>query len=112
MEESNYKRLQDLPDPVWQPERSLWCAVVGQVVIDAASTDPEIRQEVIDWVASADAETVCGMAGLKKENILKVVCGILYDPDRKRAFRTAMTFKLTLKNWVESHYGTVDTRGE
>ena len=111
MEESNYKKLHDLPDPVWQPERSLWCAVVGQVVIDAASTDQEIRQEVIDWVQSEDSSIVCGMAGLRHQGIIKVVNDILYDPDRKNAFRTAMTFKLTLKNWVESHYGTVDTKG-
>lgn len=106
-EESAYKALMT-HDTVWTPERSLWCAVVGQTVIDAASTDREIRQEVVDWLESEDFPTVCGMAGLQPHQIRKVIVGILKNPNTKQAFRSAMSFKIILRNFVESHYGDVD----
>ena len=111
MEQSVYAPLMT-HDPVWTPERSLWCAVVGQTVIDAASTDAEIRQEVVDWLESEDFPLVCGMAGLWPHQIRGVIVGILENPDKKAAFRNAMSFKIVLRNFVESHYGDVDKSKE
>lgn len=110
-EKSVYTELEHI-DSVWTPERSLWCAVVGQTIIDAASTDPEIRAEIVDWLESDDLNNVCEMAGLRPESVANLVSSILRDPDKKRAFRNAMSAKLTLRNWVDSHYGTVDTKGD
>lgn len=107
---SVYAELFKLPDPVWAPERSLWCSVIGQTVIDAASTDREIRTEVREWLESEDFPVVCGMAGMRKEHIRMVLVEILAEPDCKKAFRKAMTFKIILRNWIDSHYGEIDRK--
>lgn len=110
-EQSAYKALM-AHDPVWTPERSLWCAVVGQSVIDAASTDSAIREEVVDWLNSEDFPSVCDMAGLRPAQVKAVIVSILTDKDAKRAFRKAMQFKIILRNYVASHYGSVDNKRE
>lgn len=97
-----------MPDSVWQPERSLWCAVIGQSATDAASSDGDVREEVEDWLMDEDFSLVCSMAGMQPKNISTVLWGILNEKDRKAAFRKAMTFKIILKNYVASFHGTVD----
>lgn len=108
-EESAYKALM-VHDTIWTPERSLWCSVVGQAVIDAASTDHQIRTEVREWLESEDFPVVCGMAGMRPEHIKGILVPILADKDTKRAFRKAMTFKIILRNWIDSHYGEIDRK--
>lgn len=110
MNKSVYTELFTLPDPVWQPERSLWCSVIGQTIIDAASTDKEIRTEVREWLESEDFPVVCGMAGMRQDQVRKVLVEILSEPDCKKAFRKAMTFKIILRNWIDSHYGEIDRK--
>lgn len=50
------------------------------------------------------------MAGMHPEHIRNVLVPILSDKDTKRAFRKAMTFKIILRNWIDSHYGEVDKK--
>lgn len=108
-EQSAYKGLAHI-DIIWTPERSLWCSVVGQAIIDAASTDRAIRSEVVQWIESEDFPDVCHMAGLVPEKVRVQLVGILEERNSKAAFRKAMNFKIILRNWIDSHYGEADRR--
>ena len=108
---STYAPLFSMPDSGWQPERTLWVCVVGQAVIDAASTDPVIREEVVQWLADEDFLIVCDMAGMNAAPIRRLVTGILNEDDPKRAFRAAMNFRFMLRSFLESQMGEADKEG-
>ena len=107
-ENSGYALLFTLPDSGLQPERILWLHVVAQAMIDAASRNPEIRQEVADWVDSEDFEVVCGMATLHLDHIRYAFKAILADRNLKRAFKRAMDFRFMVRTFVEAHTGDID----
>lgn len=109
-EESAYRHLESMPDPVLQPERVLWLHVMAQAVIDSASRDRAIRKEVADWVEDDDFETVCGMAGLDPVHMRYAINTLLKDRNRKRAFKKAMEFRFLVRTFVESHMGDIDKR--
>lgn len=105
---SSYALLFTLPDSVLQPERVLWLHVVAQAMIDGASRDKSIRDEVADWVESEDFELVCGMASLHIDHMRYAFNAILSDRNLKRAFKRAMDFRFMVRTFVESHMGDVD----
>lgn len=107
---SAYKPLESMPDPTLQPERVLWLHVTAQAVIDAASRDRAIRNEVADWLKDEDFEVVCGMAGLDPAHMSHLISALLKDRNRKRAFKKAMEFRFLVRAYVESHTGEIDKR--
>lgn len=82
--------------------------VVAQALIDAASRNEEIRNEVAEWVESEDFEIVCGMASLRLEHMRYAFKAILADNNMKRAFKRAMDFRFMVRTFVESHTGDID----
>lgn len=107
-ENSSYALLFQFPDSVLQPERVLWLHVVAQALIDAASRDPDIRDDVAAWVDSEDFEVVCGMASLRLDHMRYAFKAILADKNQKRAFKRAMDFRFMVRTFVESHTGDID----
>lgn len=107
-EPSVYRALFTNPDSILQPERVLWLHVVAQALIDAASRDPEIRDEVAEWVDTEDFEIVCGMASLHLGHMRYAFKAILADHNLKRAFKRAMDFRFMVRTFVESHTGDID----
>lgn len=109
-EHSNYAKLMDDPDPTLQPERVLWLHVIAQAMIDAASKDKEIKNEVRQWLLVEDFEIVCGMAGMQPEWVRHAINAILKDKNQRRAFKKAMHFRFLVRSFVDRHMGTADKR--
>ena len=107
-EHSSYELLFTLPDSGLQPERVLWLHVTAQAMIDASSRNPELRQEIADWVESEDFDIVCGMASLQIDHMRYAFKAILADNNLKRAFKRAMDFRFMVRTFVESHTGEID----
>lgn len=107
-EHSSYALLFDNPGTSLTSERILWMHVVAQALIDASSRDPEIRNDVAQWVDSEDFEVVCGMASLQVDHMSYAFKAILADQNLKRAFKRAMDFRFMVRTFVESHTGEVD----
>lgn len=112
MDGSNYAPLFSMPDSGWQPEQTLWVCVVGQAVIDAASTDESVKDEVAMWLFDEDFPIVCGMASMNPAEVARVVNEILREPNPKKAFRMAMNFRFLLRNFLESQMGEADLTPE
>lgn len=107
---SSYALLFTLPDSVLQPERVLWLHVIAQALIDAASRDKEIRQEIIDWIDTEDFEVVCGMAGMQPSYVRHAANAILAEKNQRKAFKKAMNFRFLVRSYVDSHMGEIDKR--
>lgn len=105
---SAYESLFNFPDPVLQPEQVLWLHVIAQALIDASSRNKEIKLEVVDWRASEDFETVCGMAGVSPAYISHALNAILRDKSPKRAFKKAMSFRFLIRSYIDANRGDVD----
>lgn len=107
-EKSAYSALFGDPGTSLTSERILWLHVCAQALIDAASRDKELRQEIADWVESEDFEIVCGMASLHIDHMRYAFKAILADKNLKRAFKRAMDFRFMVRTFVESHTGEID----
>lgn len=110
-ENSSYAFLFTLPDLTLQPERVLWLHVIAQALIDAASKDKSIKQEVRQWLELEDFEVVCGMAGMQESWVRHAINAILRDKNQRRAFKKAMSFRFLVRSFVDRHTGSVDKRG-
>jgi hypothetical protein len=79
-------------------------------MIDAASRDKAIKNEVKAWLEIEDFEIVCGMAGMQESWVRHSINAILRDRDQRRAFKRAMTFRFLVRSFVDKHTGDVDKR--
>ena len=110
VEHSSYAPLLTMPDSVMQPEQVLWLHVLAQAVIDAASRDKTIKDEVRDWLEDEDFEVVCGAAGVNPDHVKKVTKEILRTRKHKNAFKKAMHFRFLIRSYVESNMGEIDKK--
>ena len=92
------------------PEQILWSHVVAQAVIDAASKDKQIKQDVIEWSQSEDFEVVCGMAGMQAAHVLSVITTVAREKRHKRAFKKAMAFRFLVRMYIDANSGEVDKK--
>ena len=93
-----------------QPEQILWSHVVAQAVIDAASKDKQIKQEVIDWSQSEDFDIVCGMAGMQAAHVLSTIQAVAREKRHKRAFKKAMAFRFLVRMYIDANSGEQDKK--
>ena len=106
--DSIYAPIIKLHDATLSPEQRLWISVVMQSAVDAASTNPEIKLEVMNWMASDDFDLVCDMAGMSNLQIRHDLNAILAAPTLKKSFRLAMSFRFLVRSFIEDNLGEVD----
>lgn len=106
--ESIYEPLFRSEDGIFTPEQKLWISVVMQSAIDAASTTPKVRKEVVDWMGTEDFEIVCGMASMSPVQVRHDILAILTAPTKKQAFRLAMSFRFLVRSYIEDNLGEID----
>ena len=107
-EPSTYKQLFENPDPILQPEQRLWIHVVMQAVIDAASTNPKVKVEVVEWLATEDFDEVCGMAAMSPRYVRHEINAVLAAETVAKAFRRAMSFRFLVRSFLEDNSGEVE----
>jgi len=88
------------PDPVLSSESHLWIAVVMQGVIDAASTNKELREEIRDWVGTEDYDTVIELSGMNPITVRAKFDEILREKTHRGAFKKAMKFRYAVKAYL------------
>lgn len=108
MEGSIYEPLAKGDDTVFTPEQRLWISVVMQCAIDAASTNPKVKKEVIEWMRSDDFEIVCDMAGMSQMRVRHTVNAILSAETQAIAFKRAMAFRFLIRSYIDDNLGEVD----
>jgi predicted ATP-grasp superfamily ATP-dependent carboligase len=108
MEQSIYEPLAKGDDTIFTPEQRLWISVVMQSAIDAASTNPKIKREVVEWMRSDDFEIVCDMAGMSHIQVRTDINKILGAKSQQDAFRKAMAFRFLVRSYIEDNLGEVD----
>jgi len=95
-------------DTIFTPEQQLWISVVMQAAIDAASTHPEIRKEVIDWMGSDDFDIVCDMAGMSPIFVRESLNMVLCSETQRESFRRAKSFRFLIRSYIESNLGLAE----
>lgn len=108
MESSIYAPLTRGDDTVMTPEQRLWISVVMQCAIDAASTNPKIKREVVEWMKSDDFEIVCDMAGMSHMQVRHDLNAILAADTQQAAFRKAMSFRFLIRSYIDDNLGEID----
>ena len=108
MEGSIYEPLAKGDDTIFTPEQRLWISVVMQCAIDAASTNPKIKREVVEWMRSDDFEIVCDMAGMSHLQVRHDINAILAAPTQTAAFKRAMAFRFLIRSYIEDNLGEID----
>jgi predicted ATP-grasp superfamily ATP-dependent carboligase len=108
MEPSIYAPLTKGDDTIFTPEQRLWISVVMQCAIDAASTNPKVKREVIEWMRSEDFEIVCDMAGMSPAQVRHDLNAILGAESQQAAFRKAMSFRFLIRSYIEDNLGEID----
>jgi hypothetical protein len=108
MEDSIYKPLTKGDDTIFTPEQRLWISVVMQSAIDAASTNPKVKREVVEWMRSDDFEIVCDMAGMSHLQVRYDLNAILASDTQHTAFKRAMAFRFLVRSYIEDNLGEVD----
>jgi hypothetical protein len=106
--DSIYSPIIKLHDATLSSEQRLWISVVMQAAVDAASTNPEIKLEVINWMASDNFEMVCDMAGMSIPQVRHDLNATLAASDPKKSFRLAMSFRFLVRSFIEDNLGEVD----
>ena len=71
-----------------------------QGVIDAASSNPELRQEIDEWVGTEDYDEVIEMSGMSPIFVTNVFEEVLSERDYRAAFRKAMKFRHLVKGYL------------
>jgi hypothetical protein len=97
-------------DTIFTPEQQLWISVVMQSAIDAASTHPEIRKEVIDWMGSDDFDIVCDMAGMSNTQVRHYINATLAADNQQIAFKRAMAFRFLIRSYIEDNLGEAEKK--
>lgn len=71
-----------------------------QGVIDAASTNPELKEEIREWVGTEDYDTVIEMSGMNPIVVRQKFDEILTEKNHNAAFRKAMKFRYAVKAYL------------
>lgn len=71
-----------------------------QGMIDAASSNAELRQEINEWVGTEDYDEVIEMSGMNPVFVASSFDDVLSEPDYRTAFRKAMKFRHLIKNYL------------
>lgn len=93
-------------DPVLSSESHLWIAVVMQGMIDAASSNPDLKGDIEDWVGTEDYDSVIEMSGMNPAIVRDKFDEILAESDPITAFRKAMKFRYAIKAYL-THVGGI-----
>jgi hypothetical protein len=71
-----------------------------QGVIDAASTNKELREEIRDWVGTEDYDTVIELSGMNPITVRAKFDEILREKTHRGAFKKAMKFRYAVKAYL------------
>lgn len=71
-----------------------------QGVIDAASTNIELRDEIREWVGTEDYDAVIEMSGMNPIVVRQKFDEILNEKTHNGAFRKAMKFRYAVKAYL------------